>query len=256
MSAGNIIVRDSTLTGNSPTVQGFLDRLLTPPIAPRETLYATLIDSLVAAGIWAILDALYIFAAADQGTAFTNLISDTYRATWPVGACTFTANRGFTPNGASAYVDTGFNPSSATNYQRDSACYFVWNLAAAVSAGVFDTPNQTISNQVQPHRTSGGHTLWRINTSNEDDAGAVTSDATGLFVVNRTASNASSVDHNGSTVGSSATASQTLINANIICDTDTTAQLAVVGFGASLNNTQLGQIYSALLAYMQGVGAA
>lgn len=256
MPAATIVPRFD-IRGNSITAQGFFDRLLTPPIAPRETLYAALIDSLVAAGVWAILDVLYIFAAADLGTAFTNLISDSYRAVWPAGTCTFTTDRGFTPNGSANYIDTGFNPASGTpNFQRNNASYLVWSLSAVVTAGVFDTPSQTISNQLQPHRTSDGHSLWRINTSNEDDAGSVTADATGLFVVNRTASNASALYHGATSIGNSATESQPLINSNIICDTDNTVQLAAVGFGASLTSNQLSALNSALTTYMQGVGAA
>ena len=82
---------------------------------------ATLIDGLVADGVWAKLDALYVLAQQNQTDALLNLVGTSYSLTTS-GAPTFTSYVGFN-GGGSSYLITGFNPISAIspNYTRDSA---------------------------------------------------------------------------------------------------------------------------------------
>src|SRR4051812_5124572 len=74
--------------------QALFARLTTQPTGQRKWLYNNLIRSLVQGGVWDKLDALYIFAAADQATALTNLRSSSFGAT-AVNSPTFTADSGF-----------------------------------------------------------------------------------------------------------------------------------------------------------------
>lgn len=99
--------------------QQFFDRLSVQPSTGRKTLYAALIDSLVADGVWAKLDALYAFVSeddADTDTALTNLVQAAFKATM-VGTPGFTKDGGFSSSlynwPAGSYIDSNFNPTSA-----------------------------------------------------------------------------------------------------------------------------------------------
>ena len=63
---------------------------------------ATLIDGLVADGVWAKLDALYVLAQQNATDALLNLVGTSYSLT---GTATFTAYKGFSafPDGALPY---------------------------------------------------------------------------------------------------------------------------------------------------------
>ena len=88
--------------------------------------YTALIDGLVADGIWAKIDALYIFATQTSGNALVNLKSSSYLATIS-GSLTHTADDGYTMAGGSNYVNTGFNASTAgAGYQQNNAHMSVW----------------------------------------------------------------------------------------------------------------------------------
>lgn len=83
-------------------------RMSTPPSGARKQQIARLIRSLKQAGVWSKLDALYLFAGADSQAALLNWKSASYNAT--NNGASFTADRGFTGNGSSAYLATGYTP--------------------------------------------------------------------------------------------------------------------------------------------------
>lgn len=252
MSAAAIVPRFD-IRGNSPAAQSYLDGLLTPPIAPRETLIAAVIDGFNAQGI--NCDACWLFAAADQGTAFKSLFGSPIRPNWPVGFGVFTADKGMNPQGSSAYIETGFNPSTATNFTRNNGCCFFWPLNGT-------SPGNILSNSagVAPTLTfSGGHILWKMNdgsATSGDDAGAIAY-ADGLYVLNRTASNAKTLDFNGSQIDSKTTASEAIPNGTIQCNVNNIYTCAILGFCQALTSGQRTALYTSILQpYMHGIGAA
>jgi len=96
----------------------------------HTTNYTTLICGLVADGIYSKLDMLHIYATQDSVTALFNLVSSTNYNGVKNGAPTFTADRGFTGTNSSTtiYIDTGFNPSTASSpkYVLASAHISIW----------------------------------------------------------------------------------------------------------------------------------
>ena len=108
----------------------------TPPDPTRKALINTLVKSLKAAGVWTKLDALYLFAAADAQAARRNWIQDLYNAT-AVSSPTFAADRGYTGDGAAAYLDTGFNPSTASSPKltQNSAHASAWDRTSRAADG-------------------------------------------------------------------------------------------------------------------------
>ena len=83
----------------------------------------TLICGLVADGVWAKIDALYVLAQQNQTDALLNLVSTSYTAT-VVTAGTFTIYRGLT----AFSWNTGFNPITATSphYTQNAATIGAW----------------------------------------------------------------------------------------------------------------------------------
>jgi hypothetical protein len=96
-----------------------------------------------AAGCGTVLDALYIFATNTTTTANLNLCGTNSGLTQH-GTVTFTADTGYTGDGSTGYLDTGFIPSSAGgNYTQNNASFGSYVLSnrttsnAAVEIGAF-----------------------------------------------------------------------------------------------------------------------
>jgi hypothetical protein len=103
--------------------------------------YDTLICGLVSDGVWNF-DVLYIWAAPTQATALINLANPgTFNGTTH-GTVSFAAYQGFTGDGSTFYIDSGFNPATATTPK------FVQNDAVL---GVYVLTNRTT-----------GSNLWQI----------------------------------------------------------------------------------------------
>jgi hypothetical protein len=109
-----------------PQARALFARLATPPAPARAAAYDAMIRALLAAGVWSKLDALYLLAAADAATALTNLKQSSYGLT-AVNSPAFTADRGYTGNGTTQYLNPGFTPSTASGqYTQNSASIFWW----------------------------------------------------------------------------------------------------------------------------------
>jgi len=109
---GSLYDGGAAAPADSAELTQFLARI-TAPTAPRKAAYAALIDGLVVDGVWSLIDALYIMAAADAATARTNLKQSSYGLTPSGSGLTFTADRGYTGNGSSGWINTGYDPNTA-----------------------------------------------------------------------------------------------------------------------------------------------
>jgi hypothetical protein len=224
--------------------------------------YSKLITDLVNKGLWGKLDALWMFAARDSATALLNLKSSSFTASL-VSAPTFNADRGFTGNGSSSYVDSNFNPTtSGGSFVQDSACFGAWSLTATIAAGsVVDAGWLSTNGTFLRVYASSGAFDSRINQgSSNSDANAAAS-GSGLFTVNRSTSTANQKYRNSTAQGTAATASTALVNHSLCFGTaDGTTfsprQWAAGFVSSSLGSTEQTNIYNAMLAYLQAVGAA
>lgn len=100
--------------GTDPDAQAFFDRVT----AAGGTLSATeqlavnqLVFDMKAYGIWSAMKAVYPMVGASAAACAQNLKSSSFTGTFTATGWTF-ANTGLTPNGTSAYMDTGLNASS------------------------------------------------------------------------------------------------------------------------------------------------
>lgn len=223
--------------------------------------YDVLICGLVTDAVFSKLDALYILAAPDSTTAKLNLKSSSFGLT-EVATVTFTANQGYASNGATGYLDTSFNASTAGgSYTRDSASMGgcdTANNAAYSSLAVIgaDTPATNsslflVQNSVVAFLAinSVGRTFPAISTQQ------------GNWIVTRTASNLSTLYRNGSSAGTDANASNPLINLNLYIlatnDNGTAAsflntndKLSYAFIGGGLNGTEAANLTSRIHTFM------
>ena len=237
-------------------------RFTTPAADARKALIDDLVGSLKTAGVWAKLDALYMFAAANSQAALLNWVQDLYNAT-AVSSPTFTADRGFSGNASSSYVDSGFNPSTAVgaNFLQNSAFFGAWSRTAGTqggsAAGYFDgTKGVTL----QP-RDASNNTVGRINQASSSAALATTPDGSGLFGLARSASNALRLARNGVSLAALTTASSALANGTLRFGNFGTAVFSGIQFAAGLiggNLTVAEELdaFNAINSYMTAVGAA
>lgn len=247
--------------GYSTEALALFARFTTPPDATRKTLINNLIVALKAAGVWSKLDALYLTAAADSQAARRNWIADAFNLT-AVSSPTFVADRGYTGDGSTSYLETSFNPSTASGkLVQDSATLFTWvRTEVAENRGDIGV---TVTNvlQVQARRTAG-EIDCEINNGSTGGLRTAVATSIGLSLGTRTANGARALYRNAGLIKSDTQASTGLNNdtisilANRAGGSYSTKQSAASGFGSGFTLQNVTDLYNALNTYLVAVGAA
>lgn len=185
----------------------------------RKRLYDRFIGDRVASGVWAKLDAVYIWSAPTQTTGVLNLKSASFPCT-PNGTVSFTADRGFLGNAGNFFLDSGFNPNTAAgNFVQDGASWGVYNLTnrAATSnkhscgcdnSGAFTRiANLTVFD-------SASNNLSTFTNNATATSNAATGASQGSWSVSRTGATAGSICRNGTQLATFVTASVGLPTSN------------------------------------------
>lgn len=226
------------------TTQGY-----TLPSASQQTLQNQLVVDLKDGGIWSKLDTFGVFATdGDSDFALIDWIrlSD-YTA---VNSPTFTTNQGFTGDGASAYIDTNYNPAtSGTNYTLNDASISIWNNTFVFSEFITGI-NNSVANCIRMSSTSSN---IRINMDTNSLSPVVDfSDSNKTFrQLNRTSSsNVTAFQDTTSTTHTGASTSiynqnQLILRALLFYSS---TEVAFFGMGASLVSENA-DFYSALNIY-------
>jgi hypothetical protein len=235
-----------------PQTRTLIGAMTNEPRRARTLLIDTLITSLVDAGVWAKLDALYVFAAADSQAALLNWINPTGTAASAVNSPTFTANRGYAGDGATSYIDTNLPLTSGPNYTLNDASAFAWSLTesaetAAIVGTIASTPAQT---RMEIIPNASGSLITRFNDGTNNSASLTTS--LGLFVICRAAVGNYQRYHNSSFLDTVTQDSTSIPTGNLATRANTfpTRQVAVIGSGAALTGTEATALYDALYAYL------
>lgn len=243
--------------GYRPESKAFFERLATQPTNSRKRQYDTLIRALVSAGVWNLLDALYVWRAASQVTALTNLIQSSFGAA-ATGSPTFLANYGFT--GASGkYIDSLFNPTTASGkYIQDSGTVFGWTYKAAQDAGPFAGLITAGRTQLTSRYTDNKYYLdVNMGTAGAGDSTGASTDGSGLWAATRSGANVITGYRNGVALVTGVGASGVLENDKISflrgVSTAHTGAMGAAGIGAALNTAQHLALYNALLAYFTSI---
>lgn len=238
-------------------------------VAPDDTRKGhlnTLIASLKTAGVWAKLDWLCIHAAHDEQAGRVNAVDPTEVAT-AVNSPTFTTDRGFTGNGSSSYLNSGWNPTSGTHvFAQNSANIGVWGGTDVVATGQTELGNIYA-------RLNSAYDATRISVATQNTGALVTPGGTptsiGHLMGSRTGASALQYYKNGSAYGSALTTASIAVpnSPMLICAYNTntgglagpsqytTRRIQATHWGAALDGTEAAALYNALSTYMTAVGA-
>lgn len=157
----------------------------------RKGYINTLITGLKTDGNWEKLAMLQVYAGITSGSSLFNWTNRWVFFPTRHGTVTFAANKGFTGNGTTGYIDTHFNDGlSMLPLQNDSAM-FVWNLTnnAETTTICGHGNGGTSSTLLQPKRADtlkAGALHNSASPANQTTANIT--DPRGLWVVKRTAS--------------------------------------------------------------------
>lgn len=266
-------VRKAVILGGAvrfePEAQALFSRFAVQPSAARKALINDVWRTPGIKSILAKLDYLHVNAAHDSQAANQNWLADAYNLT-AFNSPTFTTDRGYTGDGVSAYLDTGFNLATAdagsAGYKRNSAVLGGWNLTSRAGdttglMGVSRTSGTFVCDLVP--RFTDNNAYIRCNASVFTDKFASTESA-GHFTARRSGLSAASTLKNGveqstSASGSSAPPSATMtILATRINGTPSsfsTDQVAVSYIGGHLTDGEVAGLHAALSTYLTEVGA-
>jgi hypothetical protein len=232
----------------------------------HTTAYCTMIDGLVSDGVWAKLDALYIFATNSSANAILNLIGNSNNAV--NHSATFTANAGFNGNGSSTYVDTTVDPTATVQYTQNSAHFSVWGNSTSPSAsggraGYLD--GGATKGTYIGIGDAGSTSLGGINNAfGRDLNSSGVGNQKNHILINRSASNARQLYISGSSAASDALVSSTIPtgitfwvgcrNFGSSTNACTDAQFMMASVGASLNSgSDAANFYARVHAYLQTI---
>lgn len=254
-------------TAVSPQAAAFLARTSGLNTIHRNA-YIKLINGLVLDGLWAKIDALWIMATQDATTSLLNLVSTSFTLS-PTSAPTFTADQGYTGNGTTQTINTGFAPaSSGVAFSQNSAsisAYIRNNRTTSNSQNIMGTTATSGGTAffISPLQTS--QFQWTLNGTTFPNAANTT--AQGFWKVSRTASNASTVYRNGVAFTTNAGASGALTNltnaVRLLGNTNSAGvpnafsadQIAAAHIGGALTDMDLANLSNRVNAYMTAVGA-
>lgn len=240
-------------------------RMTSQPDATRKALIDACIVSLKTAGIWAKLEGLWIMAAADAQSARLNWVADQYNLSG-VNSPTFTTDRGYAGDGSTSYLNTGFTLSNGLLFTQDSASMWCWlNAGTATTGGIAlgaSVATGTIGSVLVP-RFTGDVIRGRVNSGSNTNLTTVTT-RLGFSGIRRSSSTSiASVKDNGTptvaTVSSASVPANTVFlggeHASTGLSSPVDNRFAAAGVGASLTDTDLGNLYSTLNTFLTAIGA-
>lgn len=256
-SGGALVIGDGVVYETETT--DLFARMLTRPVRSRRILINSLIKSLKTANVWSKLDTLYVIAAHHAQAARLNWIGPVYDLV-TVNTPTFTVDRGYQGNASSSYVNTGFTPSTANGkYTLNAASFGLWSLTAAPApAGQMDMGTEAVNRADIRCAKAEGDAIAAANALTQFSVASL--DGSGFFSVSRTAADATTLRRNQVQLTSSAIAAVALPAAPFLLGARDAAafgarQNAAAFIGGALSIGEQDALYSALLAYLQAVGA-
>ena len=233
------------------------------PDATRKGHIDTLIVALKDAGVWTKLDVLRVHAAHDAQAARLNWVSASYDAT-AVNSPTFTTDRGYTGDGATSYLDSGFNPATASGkYAQNDAHQAVWIGTNVASTTQFDVGNTTskINSKFDGTRLQF---FPQRNASITPTVGAIPS--TGWLCWRRNNSSTAEYSKDGAAPVSGSLTSSAMTSvafyelatssAGPTAGQFSTRRLQATHWGSALTDGEIAATYNAIAAFMTAVGAA
>lgn len=243
----------------------YISALSVAPSGSRKRSIDRLVKSLKSGTVWDNLDWLELLSAHDAQAGLVNLVNPA-QASVAVNSPTFTVDRGYTGDGVSSYLNTNWNPSSASgrkflqndahmgawigtdvnsNAQYDLGCTYS-NVNGRLGSTVYGgSPNSTAFSQSTGGNTSVGHSGW-VRTGASAGSYYKNGVAGTAFATASTAPHNAPfliLANNNSTTGLITPASYS------------TRRVQAVHWGRQLSAAQELALYNALAQYMTDIGA-
>jgi hypothetical protein len=161
------------------TAQGY-----TLPSSSQQAKQNIFLKSLITSGVWAKLDLILVFAN-DGSKEFgcINWKNPSGTKATLVNSPTFTMNAGFTGNGTSSYILTGYNPDGTLNYKQNDASRMIYVKQVAANK-ILDGIIPNTANSI----TSFVSTLQRINQGGTNLDANLDFSGAGMQSIHRTSS--------------------------------------------------------------------
>lgn len=230
-----------------PETIALIARMTTKPNNARTKVIDALIKALKTAGVWAKLDVLQLYAAADAQAASLNWVTNNYNESTSAGSPLFTVDRGFTVD--ANLITPGWSPSFGVQYQQNSAHVGMWsNTATTNASAVVGIASGDV--KITPR---DGSDLMNVAV-NSGTFTAANAAGTGWFTGNRPGANSMEAHRNGALLGSSGLASNARSGNFIGIGNTTGCQVSAFSAGASLSGADHANFYNAMRAYMTAVG--
>lgn len=175
--------------------QAWLDYLATqgdtPPSDDVKALQNAWVIGAKAGGYFSKLKLVQFYATdGDRDAAATSLVlnSASYVKATELSSPTFTANEGFTGDGAASYLDSGLDPSSAVGVTQNSISFFGYIYSGGTTNNVLCGRNFGPNDiQIVPYRAASGAGLANCNDNTANNPwGAIDPTNTGFFGESRT----------------------------------------------------------------------
>jgi hypothetical protein len=255
-----------------PDAAANIARMDVTPDSTRQTAINQVYLDLKAASIYSQMDEFWFYAAHDQQAGLLGWKG--YKDATAVNAPTFTVDRGFAGNGTTSYLNSNFVPSThGVQYTLNDASYGVYsrtsgqenkeqigaNGASGSSVAGFARMRVRNTNNIGQFWINATDSVNPLNRSN-------TFDGSGLFSLDRTASDAISLWRNGAELTTYALQpSQDLstvafyigaANNNGSLAGPSTRQLAFAFFAGAMSAQKYADLYTIVTDYLTVLGAA
>jgi hypothetical protein len=256
--------RSQTITYNNYQAEtnALISRFTTRPAKAEIDAIDACIAGLKSDGLWSNLYQLVICALDDSQAALIDWTTGLY---WQqlVSTPTFTANRGFTSNGTSTAINTGFNQvASGISGITNSIAVSVWSLTSGQTAnggiGSYDGSTTGITMNL---RTTTDTFAVRVNDNTADSVANTAGN--GMFsAVRRAASGAAAktLYKNGAKLADFTTASVSAHNSNLGIgvslgnNTFASRQWAMWAIGAARSDADETNFYNRMRTLMTALG--
>jgi hypothetical protein len=230
----------------------------------RSVLVSNLISGLKTDGVWSSLIRLWLLANETSTAALTDLVS--LSVATAVNSPSFAADRGYTGDGSTSYIDTGY--LAAAPYAQNSAAMMVSIRDNKVARndcqiGTSDGVNSFGCNISVKY--GDGNCYFALNDANGDTGRVAATNPSGIWVVNRTSSAGADAYQAGSLFASNGQASTAIPTHNYaLCAAFgpsgsilewCTDQLSMGGIAQGLTATQVANFTTRIQTYFTAIGA-
>ena len=259
----------------SEVVAALIARMTVPEDSTRQAAMVTMVQGLMDAGVFGTMAALQVYAASTQQAALLDWKNPALVPT--VANMAFTANQGFkstsTANNSNSWVDTKMVPSTDPSIATTSAAYAVVIRNAisggggGVDLGAFGNSVriQLYANDLSSGGTNTGTAGYCMHTSIAPPNVTAPASASGLWVMTRTAQNATALYNKGVQLGATDSTQQSAVvrpnvsmmvgNRNGFMPAGSLNQYPLFFACSGITASQAAKVNAAIDTYLTGIGA-